>query len=136
MREHGEIGGTPFWTFFVACISVPLAATYLVALAVDSPTQRLAVLAAGTAAIGPIGAALVAWAGVSRTMKGNRQQDLLKEWHSELRWATELCASGDPAKVPIGVAVLDALDDLPFLGDNENLLIDAVIEEVTQNFDQ
>ena len=51
-------------------------------------------------------------------------------------WTTELHASGDPAKVPIGVAVLDAIDDLPFLGGNENLLIDAVIEEVAQNVDR
>ena len=50
--------------------------------------------------------------------------------------AAELCASGDPAKVPIGVAVLDAIGDLPFLGDNESLLIDAVIEEVAQNVGQ
>ena len=50
--------------------------------------------------------------------------------------AAELCASDDPAKVPIGVAVLDAIDDLPFPGDNENLLIDAVVEEVAQNVDQ
>ena len=50
--------------------------------------------------------------------------------------AAELCASGDPAKVPIGGAILEAIDDLPFLSDNENLLIDAVIEEVAQNVGQ
>ncbi|MDY5786200.1 hypothetical protein [Corynebacterium sp.] len=109
---------------------------YFVALIVDSPTQRVSVLAAGTAFLAPVGAACVAWTGVSRTMHSNRQQDLLKEWHSELRWATEMRASGDPAKVPIGVAILDALDDLPFLGKTENHLIDAVIQEVTQNYDQ
>lgn len=59
----------------------------------------------------------------------------MKEWHSNLRWATELCAREEPRQVALGIAILDSLDDLPFLSETENELIDAVIQEVAQDFD-
>lgn len=59
----------------------------------------------------------------------------MKEWHSNLRWATELCAREESKQVALGIAILDSLDDLPFLGENENQLIDAVVQQVVQGFD-
>lgn len=65
--------------------------------------------------IGPLGAALIAWAGVSHTVANSRLQDTAKEWHHDLRWATELCASEKPFEVAIGTAMLDELSGDRFL---------------------
>ncbi|WP_291313814.1 hypothetical protein [Corynebacterium sp. UBA2622] len=127
---------TTMWSGIVVVILGLLTLQFYIALVLGSPTQRLGLVTAGMTFLGPVGAAIVAWRGVSMTMRSNRQQDLLKEWHSNLRWATELCATGENGKVSLGVAILDSLDDLPFLSDNENHLIDAVIEEVVNEFDR
>ncbi len=79
--------------------------------------------------LGPIGAAAIAWAGVAHTVRNSKQQDQMKEWHANLRWAAELCSSDDDRSVEIGIAAMDALDDMPFLSEDENHLIDKILEQ-------
>lgn len=114
-----------------------LALLFYVALILDSSTSdtHSQFLDFSARITGPVLAAGIAWLGVDQTVKSTRKQDLMKEWHSNLRWATELCAREEPRQVALGIAILDSLDDLPFLSETENELIDAVIQEVAQDFD-
>lgn len=79
--------------------------------------------------------ALIAWAGVARTVNNSQRQDRVKEWHSDLRWAVDLCTSGDDRAARTGIAVLDAIDDLNFLSSEQHSLIDAVIESGYKRYD-
>lgn len=83
--------------------------------------------------IGPLGAALIAWAGVSQTVANSRLQDTAKEWHQDLWWATELCLSGEPKRIGIGIALLDELDDRRFLDHEQVRMVGRITDEVLQN---
>lgn len=80
--------------------------------------------------IGPLGAALIAWAGVSHTVLNSRLQDTAKEWHQDLRWALELCASEKPLEVAIGTAALDELSDHRFLNSEQVSMVNRIGEAV------
>lgn len=80
---------------------------------------------------GPLGAATVAWLGVNHTVTHSRRLEVLKEWHADLRWACELSCSVEPQRVELGVALLDSLDEHPQLGEEEQHLIDAALEALT-----
>lgn len=82
----------------------------------------------------PIAVALIAWYGVSSNIKSSRESELLNQWHSNVRWATDLTLDEDDHHVTTGIAVLDSLDDLAFLGDEENELIDAIVESTAQRY--
>lgn len=120
---------------FLIIILFLFAGLFYAALVVKDPATREAVLNLGAKVLGPSIPAAVAFYGVMKTLENTRKQDLFKEWHSNLRWATDLCASKDPEVVAIGVAAIDALDDAPFLGDNENDLVDSLIKEITKSWD-
>lgn len=47
-----------------------------------------------------------------------------------LRWAAELAASDDPARIDVGVAALDALDDSELLQGDDQAFITAVLAAV------
>ncbi|MCT1614355.1 hypothetical protein [Corynebacterium sanguinis] len=126
----------PVWAFASIIVLGTFVLLLYTALIFDSTTEGRSQLLDFTSRIaGPTGAATIAWLGVNQTMKNTREQDLMKEWHSNLRWATELCAREESKQVALGIAILDSLDDLPFLGENENQLIDAVVQQVVQGFD-
>lgn len=47
-----------------------------------------------------------------------------------LRWASELAASDDSGRATLGVAALDALSSSPWLHDEDQKLIDAVLDSL------
>lgn len=123
----------------ITSVSVLTSIAYAVALSASTPDGAKAVLDFASKLLGPIGAALIAWAGVHHTIRDTRrqddlkvQQDRLKEWYVNLRWAAELCSSNTPASVAIGVATLDSIDGLPFLGEQQQALIDQILEAVVE----
>lgn len=82
----------------------------------------------------PLAVAFIAWYGVRNNIESSREQELLNQWHSNVRWATDLTLSSNDQHVATGIAVLDSLDDLPFLGDEENKLIDAIVESTADRY--
>jgi len=97
------------------------------------PNMTATVLDFSAKVIGPLGAALIAWAGVSHTVANSRLQDTAKEWHQDLRWATELCLSGEPKRIGIGIALLDELDDRRFLDHEQVRMAGRITDEVLQS---
>lgn len=120
---------------FLITILFLFAGLFYAALIFRDPVTQEAILNLGAKMLGPSIPAAVAFYGVMKTLENTRKQDLLKEWHANLRWATNLCASKDPEVVALGVAAIDALDDAPFLGDNENDLVDSLIKQITKSWD-
>ena len=119
---------------FLFGILVVLAIFY-VALLFEASASRVAVFEFGGRVLGSSIPAAVAYFGVMRTIENSRRQDLLKEWHSNPRWATDLCASQEPKVIALGVTAIDALDDAPFLGDNENDLVDSLVNQIAKSWD-
>lgn len=89
-----------------------------------------------TPVVVPLAVALIAWYGVSSNIRSSREQELLSQWHSNVRWATDLTLSDNDQDVATGIAVLDSLDDLVFLGDEENRLIDAIVESTADRYSE
>lgn len=86
--------------------------------------------------LAPLGASLIAWTGVSLTVSNVQRQDRIKEWHNDLRWAVELSTSGNETAVLTGTNVLAAIEDLPFLTPDQNVLIDAVLMTGFARYDE
>ena len=86
--------------------------------------------------LAPLGASLIAWTGVSLTVANVQRQDRIKEWHNDLRWAVELCTSGNETAVVTGTNVLASIEDLPFLTADQNMLIDAVLMTGFARYDE
>ena len=78
----------------------------------------------------------IAWTGVSLTVSNVQRQDRIKEWHNDLRWAVELSTSGNETAVLTGTNVLAAIEDLPFLTPDQNVLIDAVLMTGFARYDE
>lgn len=93
MKNSGVIA----WLF--TGLATTVAVAYAVVLALGPPNMTATVLDFSAKVIGPLGAALIAWAGVSHTVANSRLQDTAKEWHQD-------SAVGDGA-VPIGRAETD-----------------------------
>ena len=89
-----------------------------------------------TPVVVPLAVALIAWYGVSSNIRSSKEQELLSQWHSNVRWATDLTLSDNDQDVATGIAVLDSLDDLVFLGDEENRLIDAIVESTADRYSE
>ena len=126
MRNSGAVA----WLFTGLASAVALA--YAVVLALGPPNMTAPVLDFSAKLIGPLGAALIAWAGVSHTVLNSRLQDKVKEWHQDLRWATELCASSDSFQVAVGIAVLDELDGQPFLEPEQVKMVNRIADVAMQ----
>lgn len=124
MKNSGVIA----WLF--TGLATAVAAAYAVVLALGSPNMTATVLDFSAKVIGPLGAALIAWAGVSHTVANSRLQDTAKEWHQDLRWAAELCASEKPLEVAIGTAILDELSDHRFLRVEQVSMVNRIGEAV------
>ena len=86
--------------------------------------------------LAPLGASLIAWTGVSLTVSNVQRQDRIKERHNDLRWAVELSTSGNETAVLTGTNVLAAIEDLPFLTPDQNVLIDAVLMTGFARYDE
>ena len=114
-------------------LATAVAGAYAVVLALGPPNMTATVLDFSAKVIGPLGAALIAWAGVSHTVANSRLQDTAKEWQQDLRWATELCLSGEPKRIGIGIALLDELDDRRFLDHEQVRMVGRITDEVLQN---
>lgn len=127
MKNSGVIA----WLF--TGLAAAVAVAYAVVLALGPPNMTATVLDFSAKVIGPLGAALIAWAGVSHTVANARLQDTAKEWHQDLRWATELCLTGEPKRIGIGIALLDELDDRRFLDHEQVRMVGRITDEVLQN---
>lgn len=124
----------------VTSVSVGTSIAFAVALSTSTPEAAKTVLDFAGKLLGPMGAAAIAWAGVHHTIRNTRRQDelkvkqdQLKEWYVNLRWAADLCSSSSPGAVAIGVATLDSIDGLPFLGEQQQSLIDQILEAVVES---
>lgn len=126
--------------WIVTAVSVVTSIVFAVAFSMSTPEGAKVALDFAGKFFGPLGAAAIAWGGVHHTVRDTRrqdslkvQQDELKEWYSNLRWAADLCSSNDPRSVSIGVATLDSIDGLPFLGAEQQALIDQILETVVES---
>ena len=121
------------WLLPVFIGSLLLNGTLLVVLLVSQPALERYVEVLIPVAI-PLAVAFIAWYGVRNNIESSREQELLNQWHSNVRWATDLTLSSNDQHVATGIAALDSLDDLPFLGDEENKLIDAIVESTAARY--
>lgn len=126
--------------WIVTSVSVGTSIAFAVALSASTPDVAKTVTDFAGKLLGPMGAAAIAWAGVHHTIRDTRrqdelkvEQDQLKEWYVNLRWAAELCSSSSPGAVAIGVATLDSIDGLPFLGEQQQSLIDQILQAVVES---
>ena len=60
-------------------LAVAISVGYAIVLALGPPNMTVPVLDSSAKIIGPVGAALIAWAGVSHTVLNTRVQDTAKE---------------------------------------------------------
>lgn len=120
--------------FFYSVFVTLTAALFLAALFLDDPATRAALLDLGAKVLGPIAAACVAWLGVAHTVRNNRRQEVLKEWHANVRWAAELCLDGSEQRLLLGVGLLDALDNHPDLEEPEQAFIDAALDGIAEAY--
>ncbi len=111
-------------------LAVATSVGYAIVLALGPPNMTVPVLDFSAKIIGPVGAALIAWAGVSHTVMNTRVQDTVKEWHHDLRWASELCVSEKPLEVAIGTSVLDELSEHRFLNSEQASMVNRIGEAV------
>lgn len=125
---------TPALPWLITGLSVATSISYAVVLSLGPPDSAEAVLDFSGKVLGPVGAALIAWAGVAHTVKSSRRQDASKEWHQDVRWATELCFSRKPLETAVGVAVLTEHDDHSYLDKEQvkmvNRILDVVLEPI------
>lgn len=117
-----------------ALLSLLLVSTAVLLLLLARQPELAKAIEILTPVIVPLAVALIAWYGVSSNIRSSREQELLSQWHSNVRWATDLTLSDNDQDVATGIAVLDSLDDLVFLGDEENRLIDAIVESTADRY--
>ena len=122
------------WTLAAVLFAATLALS--IYLALQSPPNFAVMLDFTAKLFAPLGASLIAWTGVSLTIANVQHQDRIKEWHNDLRWAVELSTSDNEVAVVTGANVLDAIDDLPFLTPDQNILIDAVLMSGFTRYDE
>lgn len=135
MGKPGQTGWKSHLPWLITGVSVATSTGFATVLAVGTPDGVRLTLDFLGKLLGPIGAALIAWAGVDHTIRNTKRLDQSKEWYATLRWAAELCSSSEERSVEIGVAALDALDDLPFLSEEQNVLIDKLLHQATLDHD-
>lgn len=123
-----------FLPWLLTGLAVATSVVYAIVLALGPPNMTVSVLDFSAKIIGPVGAALIAWAGVSHTVLNTRVQDTAKEWHHDLRWASELCASEKPLEVAIGIAVLGELNDHSLLAPDQVKMVRTISETITGEF--
>lgn len=123
-----------FLPWLLTGLAVATSVGYAIVLALGPPNMTVPVLDFSAKIIGPVGAALIAWAGVSHTVMNTRVQDTAKEWHHDLRWASELCASEKPLDVAIGIAVLGELNDHSLLAPDQVKMVRTISETITGEF--
>ncbi|MCZ9293941.1 hypothetical protein [Corynebacterium meitnerae] len=117
----------------ITAVAVFTSIGFAITLATSAPDGVKTTLDFIARLFGPICAAGIAWAGVDHTVRNSRKQDQSKEWYANVRWAADLCKDKNQTSVQIGVAVLDSLDDLPFLGTEEQKLIDELLKTVVDS---
>lgn len=122
--------------WLIASLSVVTSAVFALLFTFSTPGGATLTLDFLGKLFGPIGAALIAWAGVNQTVNNAKRLDQSKEWYTNLRWATELCSSNEESAVEMGVAVLDALDDLPFLSKEQQVMIDKLLKKTALGHDE
>jgi len=83
--------------------------------------------------IGPLGAACIAWLGVSQTLDNSQRLDRVKEWHTMLRWATDMCNASSEREVEAGIAILDSIDRQSEIPADQHEVIDAILTAVFRN---
>lgn len=113
-----------------SAIMTILAGMYAVALCLSPYTSVMTLLDSCAKVLGPVLAAFIAWLGVNHTVRNSRRTESLKEWHANLRWASELSSSSKDHDIALAIAVLDSLDNEPMLGQSEQGIIDAVLAAV------
>ncbi|QPK78668.1 hypothetical protein G7Y31_08950 [Corynebacterium lizhenjunii] len=110
------------------------AAIFFIALLAQGEETQRALLDLSGQVLGPALAATIAWSGVSRTIRNHRRQEILKDWHANVRWACEAYQNAkDDVGQELAVAILGTLDSHPELEEPEQALIDAVLNSIMLN---
>lgn len=78
----------------------------------------------GTAAVF---AATIAFIGVARSVKAQRDTARKQQWWERAKWALDLTLSADSVSRTIGLEVLDALGHSEYAGEHEYDLVDAAV---------
>ena len=121
---------TELFIYGYSAIMTALVGVYAVALCLSPYTSVMDLLDSCAKVLGPVLAAFIAWLGVNHTVRNSRRTESLKEWHANLRWASELSSSSKDHDIALAIAVLDSLDNEPMLGPSEQSIIDAVLAAV------
>ena len=121
---------TELFIYGYSAIMTALVGVYAVALCLSPYTSVMNLLDSCAKVLGPVLAAFIAWLGVNHTVRNSRRTESLKEWHANLRWASELSSSSKDHDIALAIAVLDSLDNEPMLGPSEQSIIDAVLAAV------
>ncbi len=72
-----------------------------------------------------VAAASIAYAGVVRSVRSQREATRRQQWWERARWALDLTLSDDSTTRTIGLEVLDALGSSEFATEHEFDLVDA-----------
>jgi hypothetical protein len=86
----------------------------------------------GTAAVM---AAIIAWAGVSKSVKAQRQVTRKQQWWERARWALDLTLDDDSTTRAVGFEVLGALAQSEWATEHEADVIDAAIAATLDGYD-
>ena len=85
------------------------------------------VMSPGFGGLAAVVAAVVAFLGVGRTVKAQREADRKQQWWDRARWALDLTLAEDTTTRTIGLEVLDALSRSEYAGQHEFEVVDAAI---------
>lgn len=72
-------------------------------------------------------AAVIAFAGVSRNLKAQRNANRKQQWWERARWALDLTLDDDSSTRAVGFEVLDALARSEYADEHEAEVIDAAV---------
>jgi hypothetical protein len=85
------------------------------------------VMSPGFGGLAAVVAAVVAFIGVSRTVKAQREANRKQQWWERARWALDLTLEDDSTTRAIGFEVLDALARSEYASEHEAEVIDAAV---------
>jgi hypothetical protein len=86
----------------------------------------------GTAAVVAAG---IAWAGVNKSVKAQRQVNRKQQWWERARWALDLTLNDDSITRAVGFEVLDALANSEWATEHETDVIDAAVAATLDGYD-
>ncbi|KQY61435.1 hypothetical protein [Nocardioides sp. Root140] len=81
----------------------------------------------GFGGLAAVVAASIAYAGVKRSVRSQRDANRKQQWWERARWALDLTLSEDTTTRTIGLEVLDALGRSEYAGEHEYDVVEAAV---------